>query len=374
LDSSIGYATGLLQNTNAVVTTVTSATAAQTTGTSLNFIDGSFATSAWGMRGSEDLGGGRAAKFHMESDLMTNSGGSHTDGLFRRAANVSLSDKSLGEVFLGRRGNAYIIATGTMLPVQGNTVHQWRTVIGSSIGDQVSNSVSYATPTIMKTDVLVQYGLNNAVDGGDDGTTFGANLFNRSVQNLTIAAAYNVAKRTGTGAQLSSATAAGSATTGASKNVEGYAVGLKYKVTPAIEVGTFYAHGRTHTGTNASPVATSFMTTAATGVGVGYQVSSNLLLGANYVRTTFDAGMANLQAHYMLSKRTRVYSQATMNTAASGNRQSGNFAAGNFSPIHCNSSKTTATQAVCADGMSSSGGSNVPANNAGYVVGIIHSF
>jgi len=368
-DSSIAYSTGLpALNTNAVTTTVTSATASQTTGTSLSFIDGSFATSAWGMRGSEDLGGGMKANFHLESDILTNSGATHTSGLFRRAANVSLADPKLGEVFLGRRGNAYIIATGTMLPVSGNTAHQWRNVIQSSIGDQVSNSISYATPTIMATDVLVQYGMNNAVENGDDGTTFGANMFNRSIKNLTITAAYNIALRTNSSTgQLSSANAS------SSKNLEGYAAGLKYKVTPAIEVGTFYAHGRTHNGTNLI-APTSAMTSALTGVGVGYQATPNILLGANYVRTTFAAAMTNLQAHYMLSKRTRVYTQLTFNQGPSGNRQVGTLAAGAFSPVHCNSSGATSPSTICSDGLSSSGGGNSPASNNGYVLGMIHTF
>jgi hypothetical protein len=313
------------------------------------------------------------ANFHLESDTLTNSGNTHSSGLFRRAANVSLKDAKLGEVFMGRRGNAFIIATGTMLPVQGNTAHQWRNVINSSGGDQYSNSVSYATPTIMATDVLVQYALNNTVDNGDDGTVFAANMFNRSITNLTISAAYNNVKGANSVNQISAANTGTLSSTNSyknlmSQNLEGYAAGLKYKVTPAIEVGTFYAHGRTNNG-SAVTAATRFVTSGATGVGVGYQATPNILLGANYVRTTFAASMTNLQAHYLLSKRTRVYTQMTFNQGATGNNQSGNLAANSFSPIHCNSST-----AICADGLSSSGGSNSKAANNGYVLGMIHSF
>jgi len=372
-DSSIGYATGLPVNQNAVDVDNLQTTV-QTTGSSLNFIDGSFATSAWGMRGSEDLGGGMKANFHLESDTLTNNGNTHSDGLFRRAANVSLSDAKLGEVFLGRRGNAYIIATGTMLPVQGNTVHQWRSVINSSGGDQYSNSVSYATPEIMKTNVLVQYALNNTVDNGDDGTVFAANMFNRSIPNLTISAAYNNVKGANSAQQISAANNGTLSSSNPYKNVlstnlEGYAAGLKYKVTPAIEVGTFFAHGRQNNG-SAVTAATRFVTSGATGVGVGYQATPAILLGANYIKTTFSAQMVNLQAHYMLSKRTRVYTQLTFNQGATGNNQSGNLSAYSFTPIHANSSTTT----PAADGIRSSGSSTSKAANNGYVAGIIHSF
>jgi predicted porin len=296
---------------------------------------------------------------------------------------------------MGRRGSAYIIATGSMLPVQGNTVHQWRTVINSSIGDQISNSITYSTPSIFGTVATAQYGLNNAVENGDDGTMFAANLFNRSIKNLTISAAYNNMKSSNANkAQLSAANKGGTALTSApsttstvvsaatniegtnqykstgGQNLEGYAVGLKYKVTPAIEVGTFYAHGRTNNGLSSGAAATNYISSGATGVGVGYQATPTILLGANYVKTTFAAQMVNLQAHYMLSKRTRVYSQLIFNQGATGNNQSGTFAAGSFSPIHCNSSSTT----VCADGISSSGGGNSKASNNGYVAGIIHTF
>jgi predicted porin len=332
------------------------------------------------MRGSEDLGGGKKANFHLESDILTNSGNTHSAGLFRRAANVSLADAKLGEVFLGRRGNAYIIATGQMLPVQGNTAHQWRNVILSSVGDQISNSVSYATPEIMKTNVLVQYGMNNTIDNGDDGSMFAAHLVNKSINGLQITAAYNNMKglrAAQTGAGQGAISAANITTT----NREGYAVGVKYKITPAIEAGTFYAHGRNNNGTSVG-AATSGISSGAGGFGLGYQATPSILLGANYVKTTFQAQMTNLQAHYMLSKRTRVYSQITLTQAAKGNQQLGTLAASGFSPIACNSSANTSTttggtttSAGCNNALPGTAGfQNVPTNANGYNIGIIHTF
>ena len=168
-DTSVAYLTGLQA---ATASTITNASNSITTGDGFGYIDSSWATSSWGMRGSEDLGGGMKANFHLESDILTNTGNTHSAGLFRRAANVSLADAKLGEVFLGRRGNAYILATGQMLPVSGNTAHQWRNVILSSVGDQISNSVTYATPTIMATNVVVQYGMNNTIDNVLNARTF----------------------------------------------------------------------------------------------------------------------------------------------------------------------------------------------------------
>jgi len=383
-DAGVAY---LTDTRAASSSSIAAATTAITTGTGAFFIDSAIASSSWGMRGSEDLGGGMKANFNVESDTLTNSGLQHSGGLFRRAANVSLADSKLGEVFLGRRGNAYSIATAQMLPVQGNTAHQWRNVIRSSVGDQIANSVSYATPEIMKTNVLVQYGMNNTIDSGDDGSMFAAHLVNKSINGLQITAAYNSAKAS-TGTVTSTTVNAStqlSAANASVRNLEGYAVGLKYKVTPAIEVGTFYAHGRENNGqNNASTTAANLVSqsSGAAGLGLGYQASPSILLGANYVKTTFQAQMTNLQAHYMLSKRTRVYSQITLTQAVKGNIQSGNQAAVGFSPVACNSSQnqstTTAgitTVSTCAGALPATvGTSNVPQDAKGYGIGVIHTF
>jgi len=372
-DSSIVYMTGI-PNTTSVNTNTTVANTFNT-GTGYGFIDGGFATSSWGMRGSEDLGGGMKANFHMESDTLSNTGQTHSGGLFRRAANVSLADAKLGEVFLGRRGNAYILATSQMLPVQGNTAHQWRAVNNSSVGDQISNSITYATPTIMQTNIVAQIGLNNSIDNGDDGQQMAAHLVNKSIKGLTFLAAYNNQRAQNANGLQTSISQGSNVASATGKNLEGYAVGLKYKVTPAIEVGTFYSHGRTNNelanGTNAQISGTTSISTGAGGFGLGYQATPSILLGANYVKTTFQAQMTNLQAHYMLSKRTRLYSQITLNQAAKGNYQKGTLAANSFSPTACNSN----TVLTCFNAIpTTAGAQNVNTDSRGYGIGVIHTF
>jgi len=393
LDGSLAMGQNISKVTSASTASVTSATSG---GSGMYMLDSSIVSSNWGMRGSEDLGGGKKANFYVEGDLALNNGNTHSDGLFRRGANISLSDANLGEVFLGRRGSAYILATGQMLPVSGNTAHQWRTVIGSSLGDQISNSVTYASPTIMGTNVVAQFGMNNTVNVGDEGTAFAAHIINKSISGLQITAAYNMRKMPNTGT-CTAVTAAGgtnacyavavpnggyAGAANTSGNLEGYAVGLKYKVTPALEAGILYAHGRTNNGgtSNLNPSDTGAtnnvgtangQTSAIMGGGVGYQYSSNLLLGANYLKTTFESSMTNLQAHYMLSKRTTVYSQVTVTTAAKGNIQDGTGAANSFSPLSCGSNKNQ----VCSGGFATSAGAqNVPLGGQAAQVGMIHRF
>jgi predicted porin len=220
----------------------------------------------------------------------------------------------------------------------------------------------------MATTVAVQIGLNNTTDNGDDGTMFASHLVNKSIKNLTFLAGYNNMK----GQRATTATLGNAAAANASvNNREGYAVGLKYKLTPAIEVGTGYNHGRFNNGGSAG-VATLGQSSGQGIFGVGYQATPNILLGANYAKTTFQAQMVNLQAHYMLSKRTRLYTQLTFTQAAKGNNQVGGFLANSYSPVSCNSSTTTT---VCNSALQGSVGSgNNPGDATGYVVGIIHSF
>jgi hypothetical protein len=273
-----------------------------------------------------------------------------------------------------------------MLPVQGNTAHQWRTVIGSSIGDQVANSVFYQAPKIMDSEVAVQYGLNNTVDGGDDGTIFAANMFNRSIPNLTLAAGYNNQKGSRAAGQATSSTAnaplvqqnAAGAANSTTTNREGYAVGLKYKLTPAIEAGTFYAHGRVNNGGQLGG-ATTGSSAGATGVGLGYQATPSILLGANYVKATSEATMTNLQAHYMLSKRTRLYSQMTFAQKANMNAQNGGASMLNFGATGCNSNQNFGTNVsgsgTCAAALAPTvGSSTIPVSQNAYQVGVIHTF
>ena len=369
-DVGIAY----LTDVPAVSSTTNTSTTALTTvlGSQLAYNESSFATSSWGMRGTEDLGGGKKANFNLESDILTNSGGSHSSGLFRRAAWLSLADAKLGEVFMGRRSNVYVLATGQVLPVSGNLAHGWRTVTGSSVGDQVSNQVTYATPTIMATTVAVQYGLNNTTDNGDDGTVFASHLVNKSIKDLTFLAAYNNMKgQRATTASLGGASAANASTT----NREGYTVGLKYRVTPAIEVGTAYNHGRNNAGGSVG-VSASNQSTGQGIFGIGYQATPNILLGANYAKTTFQAQMVNLQAHYMLSKRTRLYTQLTFTQAAKGNNQVGGTLANSYSPVSCNSSGSAGIPSTgCNPAIAgSSGGGNNPGDANGYIMGMIHTF
>jgi predicted porin len=108
--------------------------------------DGSLLRSRIGMRGTEDLGGGYAAKFQLENGFSTDTGG-QADGsrLFDRQAWAGLYSASLGEVRLGRQ-NGPIFARGGYIDFTTRTLGS---VINSfGVPSRYDNTVSYISPRI----------------------------------------------------------------------------------------------------------------------------------------------------------------------------------------------------------------------------------
>ena len=435
LDASVSY----LQNsgaagsttapgamTQAATQSTTNATlGGATTGSAFTMYDSQIASSNWGIKGTEDLGGGLKANFLLNGDANTNAGGTDQRGVFRRAAWVGLSG-SFGEVRLGRQLNPIVTASAGLLPVMGNTVNGVRTTLGYSAGDQNSNAIGYITPMMSGLQLELQYAANNTIDGGmTDGTAMNVRAF-YSIGNAEINAAYQ--KRTSASATGNTAACGASAayatvpqgTTpetykyyGVAGNtaavgggsiqstcpeanyagdVTGYLAGIKYKVTPAIQLGFGWAHGEgdntnyinglntvNKAGTAAqvtagtAPVAAtaaSIYNANAFMVGVGYQATPTLLLGANYIVATTDASMYNLQARYSLSKRTMVYFQGTMAKNGAGTYNGSTTGFGNFMPIGGNTGSSPSAQ---VQGFSTSAGLPNTTMSA-YGVGIIHTF
>lgn len=77
--------------------------------------------SRWGLKGSEDLGGGLNAIFTLESGFNIDTGAGSTDGMFNRQAFVGLASSGFGTVALGRQYSAYEGVRGSFLSAQGNS-------------------------------------------------------------------------------------------------------------------------------------------------------------------------------------------------------------------------------------------------------------
>jgi predicted porin len=377
------------------------------TGSNFTYYDSQIFSSQWGMKGTEDLGGGMKANFYLAGDANTNAGGTDARGIFRRGAWVGL-EGGFGEVRLGTQNNPIVTASAALMPVMGNTVNGVRTTLGYSAGDQNRNAIGYFTPIMNGFGAELQYAANNTMDAGlSDGTAVNLRAF-YSAGALDVNAAYQKrSSMSATGnAALCGANATDGSTTGAvptigtgsttttcaaanyGGDVTGYLAGIKYKVTPAIQLGLGWAHGEGDNtnyaagadsrNTSAAKVgATSVTAASATAVnkynsnafmaGVGYQATPTVLLGLNYIVTTADSSMYNFQTRYALSKRTTAYFQASMMKNGAGSYSNNTTPYGNFLPLGGQTSTSTSVQVEKMAALPNT-------TQSAYGVGIIHNF
>jgi predicted porin len=340
----------------------------------LCYIDGNVATSAWGMRGVEDLGGGMRATFNLEGDISSNNGGNNTSGIFRRAANIGIGG-SFGTVNLGRIANPLVSANATLMPVGGNQVNQGRGVIGMNAGDQISNAISYTSPTMLGGLVArLTYGASNTLEDMSGGSIYAGSLA-YTAGNLSLVAAYNHAEPAANAAFTATGAAAYTSAANTSLNkLTGYLAGIKYKF-GNFTVGYGFTHGEI-TGYSASTSTGANTVTSTAGAnanlfGVGYQATPAILLGLNYQVNTADSSMLNGQVRYALSKRTTTYVSATYAMNGSGATSTGG-AFGNYF-LQQNTNGSPATPVAGASTTAST--NSMPNTNITIVnVGVIHSF
>lgn len=152
---------------------------ATNTKVSQGVVNGSgLSSSRWGMRGSEDLGGGLSAVFTLESGFSIDTGANANNGgssaanagsvLFGREASVGLKG-AFGETRLGRQYTAYDALRGaTNNTYDSNTFATTSTIWGEGLQDysnRVNNAISYKSPEFGGFSGAVVYGF------GEDKTT-----------------------------------------------------------------------------------------------------------------------------------------------------------------------------------------------------------
>jgi predicted porin len=347
-----------MQNGAAAPTAAGTATSTPTTGNALAMTDYGIFSNVWGLKGQENLGGGLYAAFNLESDIIGLNGSIYSNStnrynqLFRRAANVAIGG-TWGEIRMGQQQNPLVGASAALLPVEGNTVNAIRTYAGYSMGDFVANSISYQTPVMNGFQAKALYSINNQTDDTSGGSAWAANAF-YNIGKLDFTAGYNQqtstngAYTTSTGyaacstlpsstvapCDLSSNAVVNNAKFGG--NLKGYVAGVKYAVTPALNVGYAFGHADYDPGT--SGLAAAYNSSSQM-LGLGYQSTPQLLLGLNYIVSNLDTRFYNAQARYSLSKRTMLYAQVSMAQNGSGSYQNGlGTPFGNWVPVQVDTS------------------------------------
>lgn len=140
---------------------------------------GMMSTSRWGIRGSEDLGGGLAANFVLEGGIKVDTGAVDAN-VFQRRANVGFSG-GFGNVRIGRDYTPAFLAAGNWdalgYGLYGNALNYTAIIGGTSV--RFSNALFYDTPNMGGFSAQAAY-------------SFGEVLGNNSaLRGFSLAAGYN---------------------------------------------------------------------------------------------------------------------------------------------------------------------------------------
>lgn len=244
----------------------------------------------WGLRGSEDLGGGLNAIFKLESGFNLDTGASAQGGLlFGRNAYVGFTG-GFGEVRLGRVATPYDDVSGASDAAFDSNFAPMNNVFRSTgYTVRANNAIYYQSPSMSGFSAAVSYAL-----GENKTTTVGAG----SLTSLNVAYAGGPL-----GVQLGYQT---EKTTGAAVEREFLRLGATYAFGPATVKATY---GRAdNIGAVNGADATDWQ------LGVDYAVSSALTVSASVASSDDNAAAGDFErkgyglgAKYTLSKRTFFY-------------------------------------------------------------------
>ncbi|AOK07902.1 general bacterial porin, GBP family [Burkholderia latens] len=297
--------------------------------------------SRFGLRGSEDLGGGLKAIFTLESGFGIGNGKlGNNGGMFNRQAFVGLSSQ-YGTVTLGKQYDATqdylapLTATGTW----GGTyfAHHGNNDRLSTNGDvALNNSVKFTSANYAGLQFGGTYSFSNNQNFGNNRAYSGGLSY--QFQGLKLGAAYSQAN-------LGDGTNANGATNIASQGrIRTYGAGAGYAFGPA-QVGAAWTQSRIDNQAAGVPT----QRTDNYEVNAKYNLTPALGLGAayTYTNTKIDGGSSHwnqfgVQADYSLSKRTDVYAQAVYQRGAKGNAIGTSIYNGDVSTLPSSSINQTA--------------------------------
>jgi general bacterial porin, GBP family len=265
------------------------------TATERYITDGSRTTNRWGLKGSEDLGGGLMANFTLEGQYASDTGGGPgsaagvgNQGLFQRKSIVGLSSNGGWSVDLGRDYTTNFKTQGVYDPMSytytGITPTAGRNTAGVRFSNLITGAYRFGTGG-----VRVDYVLGETV-GANTGDGLGVN-FDYVWGPVTFAVA------------SSSVHTSATVKTGTGN------IGVKWDIGPiALRFGLSNTH--VDTGTAATDTDSPMMV-----LGAQYAFSPTLNGRIGYYTTKFETNsvktaddkLAIIALDYYLSKRTTLY-------------------------------------------------------------------
>jgi len=153
--------------------------------------------SRWGLRGTEDLGGGISAIFKLENGFSLENGQLRQGGLeFGRQAYVGVSDTKLGTVTLGRQYDSVVdfLQPVTSPGVLAGPITHAGDIDNTDNSFRVDNAVKYASPTIAGFRFGGVYSFTNTNAAGRGNTGMWSLGATYSIAGLTVAGAYEYSK------------------------------------------------------------------------------------------------------------------------------------------------------------------------------------
>lgn len=287
--------------------------------------DGVASGTRWGLRGTEDLGGGMKAIFVLENGFNSGTGvGGQNGAMFGRQAFVGLTKDGMGSVTLGRQYALTTDVLGANYSTGGNTVagnyaYHFNDV-DQLTASRINNAVKFQSANFEGLTFGALYGFSNTTSfagapsssstSSSRAYSFGANYGNGP---FSLGAAYTNINYPGAATPAFTTTIAGLG--GALKNLRTFGVGGRYVAGPATMwalwtntllsqmAGSSYLY-------NAYEVGGKYMFTPALAGGLGYTYSrASGLFGAHW-------NQVNASVDYALSKRTDVYALAIYQDAS----------------------------------------------------------
>ncbi|NIE87360.1 MULTISPECIES: porin [unclassified Burkholderia] len=292
--------------------------------------DGVAQGSRWGIRGSEDLGGGLKAIFVLESGFSSGDGTLGQGGaLFGRQAYVGLSKSNVGTLSFGRQysfstdiiGANYSAGSQT---VAGNYAYHIND-LDQLTSSRINNAVKFSSANFSGLTFGGLYGFSNSTSfagsptvgttqGSSSTYSFGANF---AQGPFSIGAAYTNIRFPNAAAPAFSVSIANANTAGL-RDLETFGVGARYTAGPALGWVNW-------THTRFEPLNAAASTLNNYEIGGKYQVTTPLAASLAYTFSDLDGGFDGRwhqlsgALDYALSKRTDVYLLAIYQHAAGSN-------------------------------------------------------
>ncbi|MEK7917687.1 porin [Burkholderia contaminans] len=287
--------------------------------------------SRWGLKGSEDLGGGTKAIFQLENGFNPFTGTLNQHGReFGRQAYVGLTNASFGTLTLGRQYDPIVdlVQPTTMNGNWGALFSHPSDIDNTDNGFRINNAVKYVSPSYAGLQAEALYAFGGVAGSFGTNSTISAGLSYKAGP-LYLGAAYFYARNPAEQFNDANFQSNGSTThgifnyVGLPSNMQTFGLGGTYAIGPAL-IGVSYSNVRFDNANGVVGSSTKFDNAELWGQ-YSLTQAATLALGYTYTWGKQDATGArpkynqlNAMADYRLSSRTDVYVQGIFQHATGG--------------------------------------------------------